>query len=96
MYENMSDDCKRSLKRQFDFSLLELDQMEKFISENMDKTAKEILENLMDDDDLNHKQKVIVSYTLGASVGAESARQDIESIRTTRAESMAMKIGQGG
>lgn len=93
----MSNDCKDSLKRQFYFSMLELEQMEEFMSKNMQKTAKDLLETLMKDDILNDRQKVIVSYTIGASVGAEDAKQEFDNIQNMRIESMAnVRIGQGG
>ncbi len=109
MYEHMSNTCRKSLKRQFDFSVPELDQMEKFMSENMDKTASEILDVLMKDERLNDKQKVIVSYTLGATIGSENALQDVEKniaqdIEKNMMQNLEvgntilqnMKIGQGG
>ena len=93
----MSDDCKESLKRQFDFSMLELEQMEKFMSINMKKTAKDLLETLMKDDSLNDRQKVIVSYTIGASVGAEDAKKELEDFQNMKIESGTnIRIGQGG
>jgi hypothetical protein len=101
MYQKMSDACKKGLKHQFDFSKSELDQIESFISNNMGKRAREILETLMEDNSLNDRQKVMVSYTLGASVGAESAIQDLEKINTQKVMSttnsvMNIHIGQGG
>jgi len=97
MYHKMSGACKKSLKRQFDFSVSELDQIENFIYNNMGKTAKEILEILMEDEILSDRQKVMVSYTLGASVGAESAIQDLEKIHAKKVEPMMnISIGQGG
>ncbi len=97
MYQKMSSDCKKSLKRKFDFSASELDQIESFISNNMGQPAKEILSNLMADDDLSDRQKVLVSYILGTSVGVESARRDFEGINFQRAEPIAnMRVGQAG
>ena len=97
MYQKMSGDCKKSLKKQFDFSVPELDQIEKFISKNMGQTAKEILENLMEDDNLTDRQKVLASYILGTSVGAESATKDVEHISLQKnAPIVNMQIGQGG
>lgn len=97
MYKKMSSECRRSLKRQFDFSILELDQIEKFISSNMDKSAADILGALMENADLNDRQKVMVSYTLGASVGAEGIMQELEESQMTKIDPMInMKIGQGG
>lgn len=97
MYHKMSMSCKKSLKRQFEFSLLELEQMEKFISRNTEKTAKDLLETLMKDNNLNDRQKVIVSYTIGASVGAEDAKQELEDIQNIQVASRTnIRIGQGG
>ncbi len=103
MYEQMGNACRKSLKRRFDFSKSELDQMEKFISDNMDKTAKEILNMLMEDTNLNDKQKVIVSYTLGASIGSEDTLQNMKKNTIQNVEKMNhdmlstnIRIGQGG
>jgi hypothetical protein len=97
MYQKMSDECRRSLKRQFDFSVSELDQMEKFIASNINKTAVDILDTLMKNADLNDRQKVMVSYTLGASVGAEGIMQELEESQMAKVDpTINMKIGQGG
>jgi hypothetical protein len=97
MYQKMSEECRRSLKRQFDFSVSELDHMEKFMAENIDKPAADILNVLMEDIDLNDRQKVIVSYTLGASVGAEGVMKDLEESKITKLDSLInIRIGQGG
>lgn len=97
MYQKMSGACKKSLKNQFDFSVSELDQIENFISVNMGKTAKEILITLMEDENLSDKQKVMVSYTLGASVGAESAILELDKVDIKNFEPVTnIKIGQGG
>lgn len=97
MYQKMNDECKRSLKRQFDFSISELDQMEKFMAGNLNKPAADILGILIKDVDLNGRQKVIISYTLGAAVGAESVMKDLEESNITKVDPMInMKLGQGG
>lgn len=97
MYQKMTSDCKKSLKRQFDFSKSELDQIESFISNNMGQPAKDILSNLMDDDNLSDRQKVLVSYILGTSVGVESTRRDFEGINFQKAEPIVnMRVGQAG
>jgi hypothetical protein len=83
MYQKMSEDCKKSLKRQFDFSASE--------------PAADILDILMKSDDLNDKQKVIISYTLGTAVGAEGVMQDLEESSMAKVNSMLnIQIGQGG
>lgn len=97
MYKKMSDECKKSLKRQFDFSMLELEKVEKFITCNMDKSISDILYILMKDVDLNDRQKVLISYTLGASVGAEGVIHDLEENNIAKVDPIInIKIGQGG
>jgi hypothetical protein len=97
MYQKMSEDCKKSLKRQFDFSASELNQMETFTADNLNKPAADILDILMKSDDLNDKQKVIISYTLGTAVGAEGVMQDLEESSMAKVNSMLnIQIGQGG
>lgn len=97
MYQKMSNTCRKSLKNQFDFSVPELNEIESFISNNIDKTAIEIIENLMKDSNLNDRQKVMISYTLGSSVGAESVIQDLEKISAKKVDPITnIRIGQGG
>ncbi len=97
MYQTMSISDRKKIKKQFEFSVSELDQMEKFINNNMGQTAKKILENLMADDNLSDRQKVLVSYILGTSVGVESVTKDYENINPREAKPWAnMKIGQAG
>lgn len=97
MYQKMSEECKKSLKRQFDFSMLELDQMETFTADNLNKPTADILDILMKNDDLSDRQKVIISYTLGTAVGAEGVMQDLEESSMAKVNPMLnMQIGQGG
>lgn len=97
MYQKMSDECKRSLKRQFDCSISELNQMEKFMADNLGKPVSDILSILIKDVDLNDRQKVIVSYTLGAVVGTEGIVQDLEERKMAKIDPILnIRIGQGG
>ncbi len=97
MYQRMGVECKKSLKKQFDFSTSELEQIEKFMEDNVSRPVGDILDAVMKDVNLNDRQKVILSYTLGASVGAETAMQDL---KRSNAENVGpvlnMKLGQGG
>lgn len=97
MYQKMGKECKTSLKKQFDFSELELVQMEEFMAGNIDKPVTDILITLMKNVDLNDRQKVVVSYTLGTSVGADTVIQELEESRMVKIDPMLnIKIGQGG
>lgn len=97
MYQKMSEECKKSLKKQFNFSMLELDHMETFTEDNLNKPAMDILDILMKSTDLSDKQKVIISYTLGTAVGAEGVMQDLEENSMAKVNPMLnMQIGQGG
>ncbi len=101
MYQKMSEECKASLRKQFGFSTLELGQMEEFMANNLDnnlsKPVTEILDALMKDVDLNDRQKVMVSYTLGASVGVKSVIQDLEESNIRKVSPILnMQVGQGG
>ena len=97
MYQKMSNECRNILKRQFDFSMSELDQMEKFIACNIGKSATDILNALIKNVDLNDRQKVIVSYTLGTSIGVESIVQELGESQMSKVDPMInVKIGQGG
>lgn len=93
----MSDECRKGLKKQFNFSDQELDHMESFISGNMGKTTREILDAIMKDDSISNKQKVLISYTIGVYVGEDNMDQELEDMKNAKSELMAnIKIGQGG
>lgn len=97
MYQKMSVECKKSLKRQFDCSSSELNQMEKFMTDNLGKPVSDILSILIKDVNLNDRQKVIVSYTLGAVVGTEGIVQQLEEKKIAKIDPMLnIRIGQGG
>ena len=97
MYQKMSSVCKKTLKRQFGFSIVELDQIEKFMSDNIGSTAREIIDTLMRDEYLNDRQKVMISYTIGASVGAENKMQSDEDVTSAKfGPKINVVVGQGG
>ena len=97
MYHKMSRECRKDLKRQFDCSGLELDQMENFMSINIGKTTREILDKIMKDDNLDDRQKVLISYTMGVLVGENNADQESEYFQNEKLTPvMNIKIGQGG
>ena len=97
MYAKMSNACRSSLKRQFGFSVVELDQIEKFISDNIRGTTKEVIEKLMNDECLSDRQKVMISYTIGAAVGAERGIQIDEDMKQVKfGPKTNVVVGQGG
>ncbi len=97
MYKKMSDECRKDLEEQFNFSEKELDHMESFISSNMGKTTREILDTIMKDDSLNNKQRVLISYTIGVSIGEDNMDQELKDIQNAKPELvMNIRIGQGG
>jgi hypothetical protein len=96
MYQKMSDECKKSLKKQFDCSSSELSEMEKFMADNLGKPVTDILNILIKDVDLNDRQKVIVSYTIGGIVGTEGIVQELEERKIKVDPILNIRIGQGG
>lgn len=68
----MSEICKETMTKEFGFKSSELLQIENFMNEQNQKTAKEILYALIKDKKLDGKQKIIISYIVGTS--AEASR----------------------
>ena len=71
----MSELCKMSMTEQFGFKNFELVQIENFMNNQNQKSAKEILDTLMQDKKLNNKQKIVVAYIVGNSA-REAAIQE--------------------
>lgn len=65
----MSNLCKDTMIKEFGFVNSELLQIENFMNKQNNKTAKDILYSLIEDKKLNDKQKIVISYIVGNSVG---------------------------
>lgn len=64
----MSEKCKAQLTTIFRFSNDELDGIERFINSINNESAAYILDTLLSDENLNQKQKIVISYIVGNSV----------------------------
>ena len=71
----MSELCKMSMAEQFDFKNSELTQIENFMNRQNQKTAKDMLDALMQDTKLNIKQKIMIAYIVGNSVREAAIRE---------------------
>lgn len=71
----MSELCKMSMTEQFGFKNSELTQIENFMNRQNEKTAKDMLDALMQDKKLNIKQRIIIAYIVGNSA-REAAIQE--------------------
>ena len=84
----MSGLCKMSMTEQFGFKNSELTQIENFMNNQNQKTAKDMLDALMQNKKLNIKQKIVIAYVVGNSAREaaiqeeqqKSIKKDIESI----------------
>lgn len=65
----MSDLCKETMIKEFGFTDPELIQIENFMNKHNNRTARDILDYLIKDKELNDRQKIIISYVVGNSVG---------------------------
>ena len=74
----MSGLCKMEMTAQFGFKNSELIQIEKFMNQQNKKTAKEILDAIMQDKKLNIKQKIIVAYVIGNSAREAAVQEDMQ------------------
>ena len=63
----MSELCKMTMVEQFSFNDSELTQIENFMNDHNQKTAKDMLDILTQDKKLNIKQKIIIAYVIGNS-----------------------------
>ena len=71
----MSELCKMSMAEQFGFKNSELAQIENFMNQQNQKTAKDMLDALMQHRKLNSKQKIVIAYVIGNSA-REAAIQE--------------------
>lgn len=74
----MSESCKTSMAEQFGFKSSELVQVENFMNRQNQKTAKEILDSLMRDKELNNKQKIVTAYVVGNSAREAAIQEELQ------------------
>ena len=74
----MSEPCKMSMTEQFGFKNSELVQIENFINNQNQKTAKDILDTLMHNKKLNNKQKIVVAYVIGNSAREAAIQEELQ------------------
>ena len=78
MKMTMSELCKISLTDQFGFKSYELIQIENFMNNHNQETAKDMLDALAGDKKLNMKQKIIIAYIIGNSARDAALQEDIQ------------------
>lgn len=74
----MSDICRMSMTEQFGFKGSELIQIENFMNDQNQKTAKEILEVLTEDKKLGIKQKIVIAYVIGNSARHAAIQEEMK------------------
>lgn len=72
----MSNLCKELLIEEFGFTNIELLDVENFMNEQNQKTAKGILDSLMQDKKLSDKQKIVIAYVVGNSAREAAIQED--------------------
>jgi len=72
----ISESCKTSMAEQFGFKSSELVQIENFVNQQNQKTAKEILDSLLQDKKLDNKQKIVIAYVVGNSAREAAIREE--------------------
>lgn len=74
----MSEYCKTSLTEQFGFKSSELVQIENFMNRQNQKTAKDIIDSLVQDKELNDKQKIVTAYVVGNSARQAAIQEELQ------------------
>jgi hypothetical protein len=74
----MSESCKTSMTEQFGFKSSKLVQIENFMNQHNQKTAKDILDSLMQDKKLDNKQKIVIAYVVGNSAREAAIKEDLQ------------------
>lgn len=74
----MSKSCKTSMAEQFGFKGSELVQIESFMNQQNQKTAKEILDSLVHDNELSNKQKIVIAYVVGNSARESAIQEELQ------------------
>lgn len=72
----MSEHCKMSMVEEFGFENSELVQMENFMNNKKQKTAKDFLDAIMQDEKLSNKQKIVLAYIVGNSARESAIREE--------------------
>ena len=78
MKMTLSEFSKTSLAEQFGFKNIELTQIENFMNNNNQKTAKDMLDALVEDRKLSMKQKIVVAYVVGNSARDAAMQEDVQ------------------
>ncbi len=85
----MSESCKTSMTEQFGFKSSELVQIESFMNQHDKKTAKEVLDSLMQNKKLSNKQKIVIAYVVGNSARETAMQEELQKgIRIDRSYSV--------
>lgn len=74
----MSNLCKELLIEAFGFTNLELLDVENFMNNQNQKTAKDILDDLIKDKKLSNKQKIVVAYVVGNSAREAAIQEELQ------------------
>lgn len=77
----MSDMCKETMTKEFGFKKSELVNIEDFMNQQNQKTAKEILDAIIKDKKLSIKQKIILSYVVGNSAREAAIQESQKGIK---------------
>jgi hypothetical protein len=74
----MSTSCKMSMAEEFGFKSSELGQIETFMNQQNQKTAKDILDSLVQDKKLSNKQKIVIAYVVGNSAREAAIQEELQ------------------
>ena len=91
----MSEYCKTSMAEQFDFKSYELVQIENFMNQQNQKTAKDILDSLIQDKKLSNKQKIVIAYVVGNSAREAAIQEDQQKGIKKDIENIYMNMSSG-
>lgn len=74
----MSNICKETMTNEFGFKKSELADIEDFMNQQSQKTAKEILDAIIKDKKLTIKQKIVLSYVVGNSAREAAIQEELQ------------------
>lgn len=72
----ISELSKMSLTKEFGFKESELLGIEDFMNDQNQKTTKDVLDALIENEKLNNKQKIVISYVIGNSARESAIREE--------------------
>lgn len=93
--QRLTEKNKHIMTREFGFNEFEVQQIADFMYKNSGNTARDILDQLFDAEELGAKQKIVISYLIGTLVLETKRVEKEKATEKVEADTLNLK-GYGG